>query len=119
MDFKNLDTYCLSKSGASFSYPFNDHVRVYKVASKMFALSIDETPLSLNLKCDPTYALELRNLYRGISAGYHMNKKHWNTILCNEDVEDAFIYELIDHSYSLVVKSLPKKVQVHLTSTSP
>ncbi len=76
----------------------------------MFALTADETPLEVNLKCDPVYALELRALYESVRAGYHMNKKHWNTVtLSDSDVDDESVKELIDHSYELVYNNLTKK----------
>ncbi|MGB3962731.1 MAG: MmcQ/YjbR family DNA-binding protein [Sulfurimonas sp.] len=109
MNFIELDTYLLSKKGASFDYPFDVKVRVYRVAGKMFALCVDELPLALNLKCDPLYALELRSLYHAIKAGYHMSKKHWNTVTLGADADDALVKELIEHSYSLVVAGLTKK----------
>ncbi|MDD5359216.1 MAG: MmcQ/YjbR family DNA-binding protein [Sulfurovaceae bacterium] len=109
MNFKEIDTYLLSKKGATFDYPFDELVRVYRVANKMFALMIDEENLSINLKCDPIYALELRSIYEGIKAGYHMNKKHWNTVNVGSDVDDELLKELIDHSYELVYNKLPKR----------
>ncbi len=109
MNFKETDTYLLSKKGATFDYPFDDVVRVYRVADKMFALMIEEEPLSINLKCNPFYALELRSLYEGIKAGYHMNKKHWNTVTIGGDVDDTLLKELISHSYELVYNKLTKK----------
>ncbi len=109
MNFKELDNYLLSKKGATFDYPFDDKVRVYRIANKMFALTADEEPLSINIKCDPIYALELRSLYGAVKAGYHMNKKHWNTVTLGADVDDALLKELIDHSYELVYDKLTKK----------
>ncbi len=110
MNFKQLDNYILSKKGASYDYPFDEKVRVYRIAEKMFALTTDETPLEVNLKCDPVYALELRSIYEGVRAGYHMNKKHWNTVtLTDSDVDDESVKELIDHSYKLVFSKLTKK----------
>ena len=110
MNFKQLDNYILSKQGSTFDYPFDERVRVYRIAEKMFALTADEIPLEVNLKCDPTYALELRSLYEGVRAGYHMNKKHWNTVtLTDSDVDDETVRELIDHSYELVFSMLTKK----------
>jgi len=110
MTFEQLDTYLLSKAGATFDYPFDMDVRVYRIAEKMFALIFEKHPLRVNLKCDPIYALELRSIYEGVSAGYHMNKKHWNTLMLEQtDVDDETIRELIDHSYELVYKRLPKK----------
>lgn len=109
MNFKEIDTYLLSKKGATFDYPFDDVVRVYRVADKMFALMIEEEPLSINLKCNPFYALELRSLYKSVKAGYHMNKKHWNTVTIGGDVDDILLKELIDHSYELVYGKLTKR----------
>jgi predicted DNA-binding protein (MmcQ/YjbR family) len=110
MTFKELDEYCLGKTGVTYDYPFDEKVRVYRIAEKMFALTSDEIPLEVNLKCDPIYALELRSIYEGIRAGYHMNKKHWNTVtLTDSDVDDETVKELIDHSYELIYNALPKK----------
>ncbi len=110
MTFEMLDAYLLGKKGAAFDYPFDDKVRVYRIAEKMFALVVDTHPLRINLKCDPIYALELRSIYEGVNTGYHMNKKHWNTVILEEsDVDDETVRELIDHSYVLVYKSLPKR----------
>ncbi len=110
MNFKQLDSYLLKKAGVTFDYPFDERVRVYRIAEKMFALTADDIPLEVNLKCDPVYALELRSIYEGVRAGYHMNKKHWNTvILTDSDVDDESVKELIDHSYELVFSKLTKK----------
>ena len=109
MNFKEIDTYLLCKQGATFDYPFDETVRVYRIANKIFALMSDKKPLSINLKCDPIYALELRSIYKSIDAGYHMNKKHWNTISIVGDVDDTLLKELIDHSYELIYNKLPKK----------
>ena len=109
MNFAILDSYLLSKKGARFDYPFDEKVRVYRVMDKMFALTTNEIPLEVNLKCEPIYALELRSLYNSIKAGYHMNKKHWNTVSSDGDVDDELFKELIDHSYELVVSKLSKK----------
>jgi len=114
MNFQELDSYLLSKQGATFDYPFDEVVRVYRVANKMFALMVDEENLSINLKCDPLYALELRSIYEGIKAGYHMNKKHWNTVSVDSDVDDELLKELIDHSYELVYGKLTKKERLLL-----
>lgn len=110
MNFKQLDTYIRAKQGVTFDYPFDEKVRVYRIAKKIFALTLEERPLSVNLKCDPMYALELRSLYKGIISGYHMNKKHWNTVTAEiSDVDDETVKELIDHSYDLVYEKLTKK----------
>ena len=114
MTFEKLDSYLLSKKGATFDYPFDENVRVYRVMQKMFALTAEEQPIKVNLKCNPIYALELRNLYDSICAGYHMNKKYWNTITDDGDVDNELFFELIDHSYELIVSKLTKKQKERL-----
>ncbi len=110
MNFKTMDKYILSKKAATFDYPFDEKTRVYRIGEKMFALTSEESPVRVNLKCDPIYALELRSIYEGVSAGWHMNKKHWNTVTVEDsDVDDETVRELIDHSYELVYGSLTKK----------
>ena len=110
MTFEELDKYLLSKQGVTYDYPFDEEVRVYRISEKVFALTSENTPIKVNLKCDPIYALELRSIYEGVKAGYHMNKKHWNTVTIEDsDVDDESVEELIDHSYELVYKSLTKK----------
>jgi predicted DNA-binding protein (MmcQ/YjbR family) len=120
----NLETYyeyCLSKKGITEHFPFDEDTLVFKVGGKMFALSSlqeweNGTP-SVNLKCDPDRALELRGQYDDIQAGYHMSKVHWNTVKINGSVSDAFVKELIDHSYDLVFKSLTKKQQLEISES--
>ena len=115
MNFKALDTYILAKKGVTFNYPYDEKVRVYRIGEKMFALTSEERPVSVNLKCDPIYALELRSLYKGIIAGYHMNKKHWNTVTVEDsDMDDETVKELIDHSYELIYEKLTKKQKASL-----
>ena len=109
MDFEQMDTYLLSKKGATFDYPFDETVRVYRVVNKIFALTAEKEPLAINLKCNPIYALELRSLYESIKGGYHMNKKHWNTVTVGGDTDDTLLKELIDHSYELVYGKLTKR----------
>ena len=114
----NLETYyeyCLSKKGASEHFPFDEDTLVFKVGGKMFALSSllqwAKNEPSVNLKCDPERAQELRAEYDEIKPGFHMSKVHWNTIALNGSLSNTFIKELIDHSYELVFKSLTKKIQ--------
>lgn len=109
---------CLSKKGVTEHFPFDADTLVFKVGGKMFALlslqSWEEGDPTVILKCDPDRALELRATYEEILPGYHMNKKHWNSIYCNGSLSFALIKELIDHSYELVWKSLPKKLREQL-----
>jgi predicted DNA-binding protein (MmcQ/YjbR family) len=114
----NLDyfyEFCLSKKGVTEHFPFNEDTLVLKVGGKMFLLSSlsswENGSPQVNLKCDPGRAQELRAEYDGIQPGYHMSKKHWNTISINKDVSDALVKELIDHSYELVFTSLPNKIK--------
>jgi len=98
-------------------YPFDKITAVYKVGNKMFLLSNDKSAeVSLNLKCDPIYALELRSLYESVMPGYHMSKKHWNTVTCNKEIDDTLIKEWIDDSYNLILNALTKKLQHEITS---
>ena len=106
---------CSSLPGAVEDYPFGDDVAVFKVGDKMFALVALAGELgSVSLKCDPGWALELRTRYEAVGPGYHLNKRHWNTVELDGTVEDAEVEELIDHSYELVVSSLPRGQQARL-----
>jgi predicted DNA-binding protein (MmcQ/YjbR family) len=117
MTFEQLDAYCLGKTGAQATYPFDETTRVYKVLDKMFALiPEDAESLRINLKCDPDDALALRTQYEAIIPGYHMNKRHWNTILIDGSLHEELICELIDHSYDLVVGKMPKVKQQKLAA---
>ena len=117
----NLETYyeyCISKKGVTEHFPFDKDTLVFKVGGKMFALSSliqwEKGEASVNLKCDPERALELRAEYEDIIPGWHMSKTHWNTIYINKNLADKLILELIDHSYELVFKSLTKKMQIEI-----
>ena len=114
MNIEELREYCLSFAGATESMPFDDNTLVFKVMDKMFALTNLEGDLSVNVKCDPELALELRAKYSCVVPGYHMNKKHWNTILINGTVTEVLVKEWITCSYNLVVKSLSKKIKDEL-----
>jgi predicted DNA-binding protein (MmcQ/YjbR family) len=108
MDLAQFREYCLSKSRATEGTPFGPDVLVFKVGGKMFALAaLDEVPTTVNLKCDPDLALELRDRYEQVRPGYHMNKKHWNTVEIEGGFPDAELRKMIDHSYDLVARSLP------------
>ena len=119
MNIQQLYEFCLSKRGVTEHFPFDEDTLVFKVGGKMFALtSLKEwekgTP-SINLKCDPDKALELRAEFEDVVPGYHMSKIHWNTIHFNGDVSDKMICELINDSYTLIFKSLTKKLQQEIT----
>lgn len=109
MDLAEFRQYCLTKPGASEDVPFGPDVLVFKVGGKMFALAaLDEVPATVNLKCDPDLALDLRDQYEQVTPGYHMNKKHWNTVEIEGGIADIEVRKMIDHSYELVIKKLPK-----------
>ena len=114
MILEEIRTYCLKKQGVTESFPFDVTTLVFKVGGKMFALMDIDNFDSINLKCDPEKAIELRERFSGILPGYHMSKKHWNTVIVNDDVSRELILELVDHSYQLIVESLPKKVRNEL-----
>ncbi len=109
MDLAQFREHCLSKPCATEDTPFGPDVLVFKVSGKMFALAaLDEVPTTVNLKCDPDLALELRDRYEQVTPGYHMNKKHWNSVGIEGGIPDAELRKMIDHSYDLVIKGLPK-----------
>ncbi|MRI00613.1 MmcQ/YjbR family DNA-binding protein [Kriegella sp. EG-1] len=115
MNIEEFRQYCLKKKGVTEEFPFDEHTLVFKVMGKMFALSgLVRLPPQVNLKCDPDRALELREMHDGnIFPGYHMSKKHWNTLLI-ENLSPQLIVELIDHSYDLVVSKMTKKLRAEL-----
>ena len=102
MNIETLREYCLTKKGVTESFPFGDYTLVFKAGGKIFALVNLDGDLSINLKCDPVRAIDLRERYSSVTPGYHMNKKHWNTVLLNGSVPDREIFIWIDHSYELV-----------------
>ncbi len=113
---EDLKAYCLSKAAATIDFPFDQHVLCFKVKNKLFALTnLKDKPPEVNLKCEPELADLLRGKYKAITAGYHMNKKHWNTIILNGSVPVAELKFLIDMSYDLVVKNLKKADRDALT----
>ena len=117
MDILDLRDHCLNKPHVTESFPFGPDVLVFKVAGKMFALvNIRSADASVNLKCDPERAVELREHHPEIMPGYHMNKKMWNTVSLTGALSEALIRELADHSYTLIVESLPRKTRLELFS---
>lgn len=116
MNIEEFRDYCLLKKGVTEEFPFDETTIVFKVMGKMFALSGIEEFKSINLKCDPEVAVDLREEYYAVEPGFHMNKTHWNTVEVNEDATDEKIYLWIDHSYELIVTSLTKKLKEELTN---
>ena len=107
MDLVDFIEYCLSLKCVEETTPFGPDVLVYKVCGKMFALAVpDDVPARVNLKCDPERAVELRDEYDAIIPGFHMNKRHWNTVVLDGSVPDDLLRELVDHSYALVVQGM-------------
>ena len=105
-DFRN---YCLSKKAVEETFPFDEVTLVFKVMGKVFAITgLEHEEFRVNLKCDPEYAIELREEYEDVQPGWHMNKKHWNTVYFENGLSDDFLRSLIDHSYDMVVKKLKK-----------
>ena len=110
MDLETIRKYCLKKKSTTESFPFGESTLVFKVSGKMFLLiGLENFPLQFNVKCDPEKAEELREEYSSVIPAFHMNKKHWNTIVLNGQISAKLIWQWIDDSYTLVVKSLPLK----------
>ncbi|MBI3238154.1 MAG: MmcQ/YjbR family DNA-binding protein [Flavobacteriia bacterium] len=115
MHLDEILQFCLQLKGTTEHFPFDQKTLVFKVMGKMYALIDVEKPDSMNLKCDPERAIELRERYACVLPGWHMSKKHWNTVLLNNELNTSELQELIVHSYELVVSSLPKKLQHELS----
>jgi predicted DNA-binding protein (MmcQ/YjbR family) len=115
VDATELRGCCLARNGATEEFPFGPEVSVFKVAGKMFALSaLERVPLDVSVKCEPDIALDLRASYAAIRPGYHLNKRHWNTITLDGSLPDQLIRDLIEDSYDLVVSALPKRTREEL-----
>jgi predicted DNA-binding protein (MmcQ/YjbR family) len=115
MDATALRGWCLRQAGASEEFPFGPEHSVFKVAGKMFALSaLERVPLEVSVKCEPELAVGLRDTYPAIRPGYHLNKRHWNTITLDGSLSDQLVRDLIEDSYDLVVSALPKRVRDEL-----
>lgn len=114
MDLELVREYCLSKKGTTEDYPFDEETPVYRVMGKMFCLGNLNPPVSINLKCDPEKAMELREEFDQVKPGYHMNKKHWNTVEFEGHATNDEIFSWIDHSYQLVADGLKKKEKEEL-----
>ena len=115
MHIEELRDYCLSKKGVEEFMPFGPETLVFKVMGKIFLLvGLDNNPIQFNVKCSPDKAIELRETYSSVIPGYHMNKQHWNTIICDGSVNSKLIFSWIDDSYNLVEDSLTKKLKSEL-----
>ena len=112
MNIESAREYCLNKKGVTEDFPFDDYSLVMKVMGKMFALIDLETANKIALKCDPAYAVELRDSYNGIEEAYHFNKKYWNQLFFDRDVDEKLFKKLIDHSYDEVIKKFTKKLRM-------
>lgn len=113
MTAEEIRDHCLAKPGVTEGFPFDNETLVFKVGGKMFLLlSLDSAPLSFNVKCDPQEAIELRAKYSFVQPGYHMNKAHWNTVICERAVSVKLIHQWIENSYQLIVNSLPKSKRI-------
>lgn len=111
MDIEQIRSYCLTKKGTEESFPFDETTLVIKVGGKIFILISLEGDNWVNLKCDPAWAIELREANPAITPGYHMSKKHWNTIVLDGSISRKLLFEMIDHSYDLVFKSLSGNIR--------
>lgn len=108
MNIELIREYCLKKKFVTEGLPFDDVSLVYRVMGKIFVIASLETPVFINLKCDPEKAVELREKYDCVKPGWHMNKIHWNSVYIDNSIHDELIYEWIDHSYDLIVSKLKK-----------
>lgn len=114
MNIEDFRVYCLNKKGVTEDTPFDEVTLVFKVMGKMFALTSLDRAFSINLKCDPDLAIELRERYPSVKPGFHMNKKHWNTIDMDDSLSDKLLKDWIDHSYELVVSKLSNALKAKL-----
>ncbi|WP_234117829.1 MmcQ/YjbR family DNA-binding protein [Clostridium hydrogenum] len=116
MNLQDIKSYCKTKKGVTETFPFDDMTLVMKVGSKMFLITdITSSVLKVSLKCDPFMSIDLRRDYKAVEAGYHLNKKHWNTVTVGEDLDDEKVKFLIDISYDLVFKGLTRKEKEAIT----
>ena len=115
MDAKAVRAWCLEQPGAIEEFPFGPETSVFKVARKIFAISaLDRAPLNVSVKCEPELAVALRQSYPAIRPGYHLDKRHWNTVTLDGSLPDQLVRDLIEDSYDLIVSALPKRVRKEL-----
>lgn len=118
MNIEEYRDYCLALPSTTEEFPFDNKTLVFKVCGKMFALTDVDNFQTVNMKCDPAYAIELREQYPCVTGGYHMSKKHWNSVAIDGSVSTKLLQEWLKHSYDCVVKGLPKKVREQLNADS-
>lgn len=116
MNIEELREYCIAKPGTTESFPFDESTLVFKVGGKMYGLTDLEGTFSINLKCNPEKAIELREQYDFVLPGYHMSKVHWNTVLIDGRISNKLLFEWIDHSYNLVFNGLPRKIKEEINA---
>lgn len=115
---EQLKAHCLSFNGAVETFPFSEYLSVFKVEGKIFALSaLDGDPLTVSLKCDPELAVRLRAEHAAIVGGYHLNKRHWNTVTLDGTVSDRLVRDMVEDSYDLIVAALPRRTRLRLDWT--
>lgn len=117
MNIEDFREFCLSKNFVTEDFPFDNVTLAFKVDGKLFALTNVDLFETVNLKCDPEYAIELREQYQDVTPGFHMNKKHWNTVKVNGDVDDTLFFKLVEHSYNCVVKGFSRRRKKELGLT--
>ncbi|MGH3664607.1 MAG: MmcQ/YjbR family DNA-binding protein [Egibacteraceae bacterium] len=112
MDLDELRAHCVAKPAVTEEYPFGPGAAVFKVAGKMFAIAeVDAAPFQFSVKCEPDLAVALRQSYAAVQPGYHLNKRHWNTVVCDGSIPDATLGDFLDDSYDLVVDGLPRRLR--------
>jgi predicted DNA-binding protein (MmcQ/YjbR family) len=116
LNIEEIRDYCLARPGVTEDMPFGEDTLVFRVGEKLFLLTSISRGSQFNVKCDPELAVELRERHPEVQPGYHMNKKHWNTVYTDGSLTRKQLCEMIDHSYDLVLKSLPKKLQVEIAN---
>ncbi len=115
MNIEEIRVFCLSFKGVEEGFPFDNNTLVFKVGGKIFLLlALNASPIQFNVKCEPELAIKLREKYPFVLPGYHMNKRHWNTIVCDDTTSKKLIFEWIKNSHNLVFETLPKSLKLTL-----
>lgn len=119
MNIEELRDYCISKKAVTEEFPFDDVTLVFKVMGKMFVCVDLDNPELVTMKCEPEYAMDLREHYDGIDGAFHFNKKYWNQVSMKSDVDDSLVRHLIDHSYDEVIKKFTRKMRAEYDDFAP